>query len=79
MEREHARRKQDTARELQHIHSNIASEIDALRIEGARRIRRRTARLALQLAERRLRETSSEDANDGLFRDLIHLVERGKN
>jgi F-type H+-transporting ATPase subunit b len=79
MEREHARRKQDTARELQHIQSSVASEIDALRIEGARRIRRRTARLALQLAERRLRETSSEDASNGLFRDLIHLVERGKN
>jgi len=79
MEREHARRKEDTARELQHIHSNIASEIDALRGEGASRIRRRTARLALQLAEHRLRETSSAQANDGLFRDLIHLVERGKN
>ena len=77
MEREHERRRQETAGELEHINHSVAAEIGALRAESANQIRQRTAQLALRQAERKLRDTAAS-ANDGLFQDFIHLVERGK-
>jgi F-type H+-transporting ATPase subunit b len=77
MEREHERRQRETADELEHINKSVAAEVQALRSEAAYQIRQRTAQLALRLAERRLRDVASP-ANDGLFQDFIHLVERGK-
>lgn len=77
MEREHERRRQETADELAHINGSVAAEIAALRAEAAQQIRQRTAQLALLQAERKLRERAPS-SNDGLFQDFIHLVERGK-
>ena len=77
MEREHERRRQETADELEHINRSIAAEVQALRSEATNQIRQRTAQLALRLAERRLRDTAAP-SNDQLFQDFIHLVERGK-
>jgi F0F1-type ATP synthase membrane subunit b/b' len=79
MEREHQRRRQETADELEHINKSVAAEIAAFRAEATNQIRLQTAQLALQTAERRLRDSAlSSSTNDQSFRDLIHLVERGK-
>jgi F0F1-type ATP synthase membrane subunit b/b' len=79
MEREHERRRQETADELEHINRSIAADIAAFRAEATERIRLQTAQLALRMAERRLRDSALSSAtNDQSFRDLIHLVERGK-
>ena len=79
MEREHERRRQETASELEHIDKSVAAEIAAFRAEAASQIRLHTAQSALRMAEGRLRESAvPSSANDQSFRDLIHLVERGK-
>ena len=79
MEREHRRVNEQTQEEIAHINHNVAAELDAVQNEGADRVRRRTAQLALGLAERRLHDrfASGEPAN--LMQDFIHLVEQGKN
>ena len=78
MEREHERIRRATEFELQQIHARSMAEIDALRGEGVRQVRQRTAHLALALAERRLRERAGA-VEPSLFDDFIHLVERSKN
>jgi F-type H+-transporting ATPase subunit b len=79
MGREHERRRQETADELEHINKSVAAEIAAFRAEATSQIRLHTAQSALRMAERRLRESAvPSSANDQFFRDLIHLVERGK-
>ncbi len=79
MEREYARRQEETAAELEHINKSVTAEIEALRAEAAYQIRQRTAQLALRLAERQLRDTAaSSSSNDESFQELIHLVERGR-
>ena len=77
MEREHERRRRETADELEHINNSIGAEIGALRAEAASRIQQRTAQLALKIAESRFRDASAA-SNDGLFQDFLHLVEWGK-
>jgi F-type H+-transporting ATPase subunit b len=79
MEREHQRMREDARQEIQHIHRNVIAEIDAFRAEGMERIRQHTAQVALQLAERKLRERFESDEPRDMFQDFIHLVEHGKN
>ena len=79
LEREHEKLQQDTQAEIEHIHRNILAEIDALRAEGTRQVKRHTAEMALALAERRLQDRLAAGGPDTLVRDFIHLVERGKN
>ncbi len=79
MQREHQRMLHETETELDHIRRNVQAEQDALRAEGAQRIRQHTARLALDLAERRLAERFTGSEPEELVQDFIHLVERGKN
>jgi F0F1-type ATP synthase membrane subunit b/b' len=79
LEREHGRVRQETAQEIDHINRQIANEIDALRTEAAGRVRRRTAQLALGLAERRLQDRFAAGEPDNLLYDFGHLVERGEN
>jgi F0F1-type ATP synthase membrane subunit b/b' len=79
MEREHERFRHETDEELQHIQRNIAAEIEALRLEGARRVQQHTAQLALALAEHRLQDRAAREPQDDLVQDFVHLVERGRN
>ena len=79
MERDHRRILQETDQELEHIHANVAAEIEAFRAEGRQKIRRHTAQLALASAERRLRDRLSSGQFDNLVGDFVHLVEGGNN
>lgn len=79
MEREHQRILRETEAEIEHIHRNVEAEREALRKEGSERLQRHTARLALELAERRLREQFAAPDTGDLLQDFIHLVDRGKN
>lgn len=79
MEREHQRVLQQTQEEIAHINHNVAAEAEAFQNEGRVRVRRRTAELALDLAERRLQDRFASGEPSGLLDDFIHLVERGKN
>lgn len=79
MQREHERVLQQTREEITHIQHNVVAEIEAFQNEGADRVRRRTAQLALGLAERRLQERFASGDHPELMQDFIHLVDRGKN
>jgi F0F1-type ATP synthase membrane subunit b/b' len=69
--REYDRVQQDTRSEVLRIHSNVTSEIAALRKEEALRIRQRTAAAAVALAEchlqKRVALDGSNDLDDFLF------------
>ena len=77
LEREHQRFRHETEADIAHIHRNVAAEIEALRLEAMRRVRQRTAQLALEVAEHRLQDRSRVDRQDDLVQDFVHLVERG--
>lgn len=79
MNREHERILAQTKDELEYIKRNTAAEIDALRTEGAHYVRRHTAYLALDLAEKRLRDRFASADQQDLLHDFVNLVERGKN
>lgn len=78
-EREHERLRQEADSDIEHIRHNVTAEIEALRLEGSQRLRQHTARLALELAERRLRHRFTTGEPEDLLQNFIHLVERGKN
>lgn len=69
----------ETRLEIEHIRGNTRNEIEALRKEAADRVRRHTARLAIEAAERRLNETFAQGGEAPLLDDFIHLVERGRD
>ncbi|MBV9762408.1 MAG: ATP synthase F0 subunit B [Acidobacteriaceae bacterium] len=79
MQRAHERLQHETQLELEHIRNNTRNEIEALRAEAAVRVRRHTAGLAIDAAERRLRENFARQDQAPLLDDFIHLVERGRN
>lgn len=79
MQRAHERVLHETELEIAHIHRNTQTEIEALRKEGADRVRRATARWALDNAEGRLRERFRHEDPTPLIDDFIRLVERGHN
>ena len=79
MERAHQRFRHETELEIAHIRRNAAAEIEALRSEGAAQVRRHTAQLALNAAERRLRDRFAAQDPAPFIDDFIRLVERGKN
>jgi F-type H+-transporting ATPase subunit b len=79
MQREHQRVLQQTQEEIAHINRNVAAEAEAFLKEGADRVRRHTAELALGVAERRLQDRFASGEPPELLHDFIHLVERGKN
>ncbi len=78
MDREHQRRRDETARELQHIQDSLKAEISAAEEDAARQIRRQTAALAIESAERRLRERGPGGTGKDVVGDFIRLVERGQ-
>jgi F-type H+-transporting ATPase subunit b len=78
-EREHDRLRKEADSEIEHIHGNVANEIEAFRLEGVQRLRQHTARLALELAERRLRNRFASGEPEEQLQNFVHLVERGKN
>ncbi len=80
MDREHERFRQDTQAELTHIQHNVQAEIEALRLEATRNLRRHTAQLALELAERRLQDREASNGGQRNFvPDFVHLVEQSRN
>lgn len=79
MRREHQRVLQQTREEISHINHNVAAETEAFEKEGADRVRRHTAQLALNAAERRLQERFAEGEPSEYLQDFVHLVEQGKN
>ncbi len=79
LEREHQRFRHDAQMEIDHIHRNVAAEVEAFREEGIYRVRQHTAQLAMQLAERELQERFRSGEPEDLLHDFVHLVEQGKN
>jgi F-type H+-transporting ATPase subunit b len=77
-ERERQRLQEEADSDIRHIRQNVANEVEAFRLEGSQKLRRHTAQLALELAERRLRNRFAENQPEDLT-NFIHLVERGKN
>ena len=69
----------DADAEINHIHQNVQNEIEAFRLEGVQEVRQHTARLALEVAERRLRDQFAQGQPPDMLQNFIHLVERGKN
>ncbi len=79
LERDHARFRQETAIEIQHIQHNLIAEIEAFRQEGIRKLREHTAQVALGLAEWQFKERFQAGEPEDMFGEFIHLVESGKN
>jgi F0F1-type ATP synthase membrane subunit b/b' len=79
MEREHERMIAQTKEEIAHIQKSTAEEIEALRGEGADRLRVHATYQALALAEARLRERFAATDQKDLVNEFLTLVERGKN
>jgi len=77
-ERAHEIFRQETESAIAHIWHNAQAEIEACRQEGMRRVRRRTAELALQVAERRIRERFRDAEPQEFVDEFLHLVQRGK-
>ena len=79
MEREHARMNAQTREEIAYIQRSTAAEIEALRGEGADKLRVHATQKALELAETRLRARFASIDQKDLLNDFVQLVERGKN
>lgn len=79
MKREHDRLAAETEQELERIRKNFAAETEALRAEGSLQVRQHTTHLALDLAERRLRDRFGTSNSEDLVQDFVKLVDRGKN
>jgi F-type H+-transporting ATPase subunit b len=79
IEQVHAKMQRETQEQIDRIRKNASTEMEALRLEAARRVRRHTAQLALSLAERRIRDRFSGGEPHDLMRDFVRLVEQSKN
>jgi F-type H+-transporting ATPase subunit b len=78
MARAHERFRHETELEIAHIRRNAENEIEALRKEGADRVRRQIAQWALANAEGRLQARFAGQDRASLD-DFVHLVQRGRN
>jgi len=72
--REYQRVQRDTECEIERINATVTAEIDALRKDGVRRLRQRTAALAVDLAERHLQDRLASDRANYLP-DFLGAVE----
>lgn len=79
MEREHARMIAQAQDEVAYIQRSTAAEVEALRGEGANKLRIHATHQALALAESRLRARFASADQKDLVNDFVQLVERGKN
>jgi F-type H+-transporting ATPase subunit b len=79
MEREHNRVRHQTELEVARIHQSAPNEIEALRQEAANNLQLQTARIALDMAERRLQERYARGEPGNPVDDFVRLIERGKN
>lgn len=79
LEREHQRFRAESQAEIDHIHRNVLNEVEALRKQGINQVRRHTAQLALDIAERRLAERFRGAEPEETIHDFVNLVERSKN
>ena len=76
-DREHDRIRTETQEEIGQIRRKVEFETGAFRKEGIRQVRLHTGQLALNAAERRLRESSDSLSAGQYVDDFIHLVEQG--
>ena len=79
MEREHQRMMAQTKEEIAYIQRSTGAEIDALRAEGADKLRAHATHEALARAEAHLRERFAKSDQHDQLDEFINLVERGKN
>jgi F-type H+-transporting ATPase subunit b len=79
MQREHARMNSQTREEIAYIQRSTKAEIEALRGEGADKLRAHATQEALALAETRLRARFAASDQKDLLQDFLRLVERGAN
>jgi F-type H+-transporting ATPase subunit b len=79
MEREHERFRREAQSQIEHIHRNVAAELEAFRQKGIHEVRQHTVQLAMQSAERQLQERFQSGEPEDLLKGFIHLVEQGKN
>jgi F-type H+-transporting ATPase subunit b len=79
MEREYERMKAHTGEEIAYIERATLSEIEALRGEGADKLRVYATHQALALAEAQLRERLAASDQKDLVGDFLKLVQRGNN
>jgi F-type H+-transporting ATPase subunit b len=79
MEREHARMIAQTKEEIAYLQRSTEAQIEALRGEGADKLRVHATHQALALAEARLRERLATGDQKDLYDDFVRLVKRGKN
>ncbi len=78
MERERQRFQDETAEEMAHMARNADYEIESLRTEGTRQVKRHTAHLALARAEQRLQAHFAASFDQNNVNEFIGLVE-GRN
>jgi F0F1-type ATP synthase membrane subunit b/b' len=79
MEREHERFQAAANKEIENVYRARDRELEAIEKDGVRQVRERSAQLALELAEYRLRERFRGGESAGLLDDFAHLVAGEKN
>jgi F0F1-type ATP synthase membrane subunit b/b' len=75
-QRDHSRFQRETENAIAHLWRNAEAEIEAYWLQGMRRVRERTADLALQFAEQHVPQRFGPRQSEQSVRDVIHLVNR---
>lgn len=75
-QRDHRRFQRETENAIAHVWRNAEAEIEAYWLQGMRRVKERTAELALQFAEQHVPERLGPRESEQSVRDVIHLVGR---
>ncbi|MGH9583739.1 MAG: hypothetical protein ACRD4O_12455 [Bryobacteraceae bacterium] len=73
-ERDHRRFQRETEGSVAHVWRNAHAEIEAYWQQGTRRVKQRTADLALQFAEQHIPEHLDARESERSVRDVLHLV-----
>lgn len=79
MEREHQRMISQANDEIAYIQRNTGDQVEALRSEGAIKLRAHATQEALAQAEARLRQRFATADQKDLLNEFMQLIERGKN
>ena len=77
MEREHERRRQETAEGIRRIQTNVESQIQAFRQSGEAALRSQAANAALELAAQRIQAQAGRALSQESLGEFLHLVRKG--
>lgn len=77
-ERDHRRFQRETEGSIAHVWRNAEAEIESYWQQGMRRVKERTAELALQYAEQQIPGRLGPRESEDSVRDLLHLVSKEK-